>query len=259
MSTDVESLSSILSNAAPPAEEAAPAKVEAEPVIPEAKAEEQPAAKARDEQGRFAKDEKEEKPEISRRDVAAIIDERKKRQEVEAKLKELQAQTPKTDIWTDPEKAISERVTEATAPLRQKFFKMSIRTAEKLHEDFHDAADAFAKATETDSQLVQAMNDADDPGEYIYNIGLHLKEMSDVGGDFSKYKAKLTGEMKAQIADKDKTIAALTAELETLKTAKAELSQVPKTLNRTQSGAAPATGDADPDDLKFITRFGNKR
>lgn len=260
MSTEVESLASILSNVEAP-------KAEAE-------VKEQP----RDETGKFAaevkpevKAEAEVKPEIKpeakvetkseipRRDLAAIIDERKKRQEAETKLRELQAQKPKTDIFEDPDAAIAERLVGHLAPLKEALFEITFEAMRERHQDFDEVAEAFTQASEKDPELIKGMQAAKNPAKYVYTVGLQLKELADVGGDFAKYKEKITGELQGKVEERDKTIAALTAELETLKKSQVELAQVPRSLNKTQSGVAPQSADADPEDIKSIARFKSSR
>lgn len=254
MSTEaVESLSSILSNADAPAVAAhvvaEPAK--AEPVVTE------PVVDAkRDEQGRFAKTE-EEKKQLKPADVAAIIDERRKRQALEQQLTELRGKQPKVDIWENPDAAIAEQIKAATSPMEAKFFNLSMKSARVGREDFDTVAEAFLKASEADPSLVAQMRAHDDPGEFVYQFGKHHMELSEVGGDLTKYRQKLTAESDAKIADRDKTISGLQAEVEALKKAQTNLASVPRTLNTTSSALTPVSGE-DPDDIKSIARFNNR-
>lgn len=253
-----ESIQSILSSAEPPTEEP---KTEAPAQKEEPKAESPKETKpetVRDEHGRFTKqDDKPEKPKVNR-EVAGIIDERRKRQELEVELAKLREAKPKTDIWEDPEKAISERLDEKLQPLQARYFNLSMKTAQRLHEDFQEVAEVFAEKAQSDSRLVQAMRESDDPGEYIYTVGLQLKELGDVGGDFAKYKEKVTGELKAELAERDTKLAAMAAELDALKKQQSELAAIPRSLNRGSEPAPRSIAESDPDDLKSLVRFGNK-
>lgn len=255
MSTEaVESLSSILSNAdAPAAVATEPAKTEpakAEPVVTE------PEAK-RDEQGRFAKTEEEKKP-LKPADVAAIIDERRKRQALEQQLADIKGKQPTVDIWENPEAVMAERIKAATSPMEAKFFNLSMKSARVGREDFDTVAEAFLKASEADPSLVAQMRAHDDPGEFVYQFGKHHMELSEVGGDLTKYRQKLTAESDAKIADRDKTISGLQAELDLLKKSQTDLASVPRSLNSTSSASTPVAGE-DDDNIKTIVRFGNKR
>lgn len=228
-------------------------------VKPEVKAEAQPETKPqeRDEQGKFAKP----KEEMSRRDVAAIIDERRKRQELEARLREMEAKQPeeKVSVFDDEDKAIGSRVSEQTRHLRESLFNQSMQIARLVYKDnFSEAENAFMEAAEGNPALYEGLRNSPNPGEYIYTVGLQFRELADVGGDFVKYREKVGSQYQTQLAEKDAQLAAMKAELEAVKQAKADLESIPRSLNNASSGAQPKPGQEDPEDLKAITRFGKK-
>lgn len=271
MSETQESLSSILSGSpatdVKPAESAAAApsaakEPESKPIETAKPVEEKP-DRARDEAGKFAKAERpEEKPaEKPRADVAAIMDERRKRQALEQRIRELEGgQKPKEkpSVFENEDAAISSRVDERTGPLQERLFKQSMKLARLTYgESFSAAEAAFAEAAERDDRLVAAWQAADDPGEYVYAVGLQIRELADVGGDFMKYREKVTGELKGQLSEKDTRIKALEGELEALKKAHADLESLPSSLNGATSGPSPKVTDADADSLNKIVRFGN--
>jgi hypothetical protein len=265
MSVEAESIQSILGespfvtgeSSAPPAVETkteAPAEIKQE--SPESKPD-----RARDETGKFAKAEEKpaEKPaEKPRADVAAIIDERRKRQEAEQRYADLLAQTQKPvekpSVFDNEDAAISARVTEGTRGLRESLYKMSVKTARALYKDFGDAEQAFSEAMERDPRLIQGLQNSDDPGEFIYSMGIHVRELADVGGDLMKYRDKVTAASQSKLDEQSKQIAAMTAEIETLKKSQAELAAVPRSLNGLPSTPAKA-GDEDADDIRSIVRF----
>jgi hypothetical protein len=270
MSASEESLSDILAGKDPaPVQAPEPAKGEKEAAPPAAKeskpVEESAEAKAaRDEKGRFAKAEEKpaEKQEKPRADVAAIIDERRKRQAAEQRLAELMQQhkpAEKPSVFENEDRAIGSRVDEGVAPLREMLYKMSLKTARAVYKDFGDAEQAFSEAMEKDERLLQGLRASDDPGEYIYTMGIHVRELADVGGDLMKYRDKITGSMKTEIETRDARIKALEAELATAKEAQTDLDSVPRSLNNTSSGSAPKPGSADPENLRNIVRFGNPK
>lgn len=272
MSETQESLSSILSGSSPatdvkPAAEPAAAtpSVAKEP----AETTEKPAQKAekpdqaRDESGKFAKAEKpeEKQPEKPRADVAAIMDERRKRQALEQRIRELEGtQKPKEkpSVFDNEDAAIASRVDERTGPMAERLFRQSMKIARLTYGDsFAEAEQAFAEAAERDERLVEAWRNADDPGEYVYTVGLQIKELADVGGDFVKYREKVTGDLKGQLSERDARIKALEAEVESLKKAQTDLESIPSSLNGATSGPSPKVTDADADSLTKIVRFGN--
>ncbi len=220
-------------------------------------------ARARDEAGKFAKVEtkvetKEDKP---RPDVAAIIDERRKRQAAEARLREIEGKqaTQRTSVLEDEDKAFSQRINEGTRGLREQNYKLSVRLARIEHgEAFSEAETAFAEAAERDDRLIAGLQASDDPGEYIYSLGLQIKELASVGGDFVKYRQKITADSTKQLADRDARIKALEGELEATKKAKADLEALPTSLN--SKGSSASSKDVGEDDsIANIARFGNKQ
>ena len=281
MSVEQESLSEIIGNRFGGTKAEAPAST-GEPekpaeAAPPAAAKEEPAPeadkpqRARDETGKFTKAEepaekpaeKAEKPKLSTAEVAAIIDERRKRQEAEQRYADLLKQTQKPaerpSVFENEDAAISSRVAEGNQPLREAIYKLSVKAARGLYKDFGDAEQAFLEAMEKDERLLHGLRQSDDPGEYIYTMGIHVRELADVGGDLMKYRDKVTAVSQSKIDDQAKQIAALTAEVESLKKAQSDLESVPRSLNNTSSGSSPKAGDEDPEDIRSIARFGNQR
>jgi hypothetical protein len=277
MSTSEESLGEIMSGTGglwkePPAkvstgETTAPPAV-TEPPKADVKPVEGKTDATRDESGRFKKAEGEtpaEKPLETkpRADVAAIIDERRKRQEADKRyadlLASIQKPAEKPSVFDNEDAAISSRVAEANQPIRETIYKLSLKTARAVYKDFGEAEQAFADALEKDDgRLLQGLRASDDPGEFIYTMGIHVRELADVGGDLMKYREKVTGSMKGEIETRDARIKALEAELAAAKELNSDLDNVPRSLNNTSSGASPKAGEEDPEDLKSIVRFGNK-
>lgn len=268
--SDSESIQSILGESPfVTGETAAPPAVETKP---EAPAEVKPEVDAkpdrvRDESGKFAKAEAKaeekaaekpaEKPKLSSAEVAAIIDERRKRQEAEQKYADLLAKTQKPgekpSVFENEDAAISARVAEGTRGLRESMYKLSVKAARGVYKDFAEAESAFAEAMERDPRLIVGLQQSDDPGEYIYTMGIHVRELADVGGDLMKYREKVSAVSQSKIDEQAKQIAALTSEIETLKKSQAELAAVPRSLNGLPSTPAKA-GDGD-DDINSIVRF----
>jgi cell division protein FtsB len=265
-----ESLSSILSGADPVRESAeAPAEVKTETQATEKTA-------VRDESGKFAKageapaqveakpaEPQKAEPAKVRPDVAAIIDERRKRQALEAELQQLRQQvqqpTAKPSVFEDEDAAISARVQEHLAPLREGLFYQSMRSAKLTHgAEFEAAEAAFAEEAERNPQLVAQLRASHDPGEFVFAEGLRIKEMADVNGNFLQYREKLTAGHAAALAEKDTRISALQAELDALKKTNADLQSLPRSLNKSPSGA-PKAGEEDDEDIGSIVRFNNRK
>ena len=265
MDEQVESLSSILGDT--PFSTGEPAKADTAPPA-EAPKVETPTAEVvetkpeptRDESGRFAPKTEvkpEEKPPITKADVAAIIDERRKRQELERELAQLRQQNPKpkTDIFENPDLAINERLSDQLNPLRNQIFELQLQLAKTQMPDFDDAVITFLKAAESNPVLKHQADTAPNELQFIYQEGLRLKELGAVGGDIHKYREKVTAEANAKISERDQEIQSLKAQLEALTKAHSELSAVPRSLNQMQSGSAPKVTDADPEDINQLVRF----
>lgn len=261
MSDEVESLSSILGDSAfnkgePAKAEPAPPAVESKaeaPVTPEATPTPEAKAPVRDESGRFApKAEAKETP--TRADIAAIIDERRKRQELERRVQELTSGQPKADFWSDPEKALEERVSALVNPLHSQNLQLRVDMARLKNPDFDDAMMAYLEAAQKDEVLKHQADNSPDPLEFIYREGKRIKELAPYGGDLNKRDEARFGELKAEVAKKDELLKAMQAQLDAVTKSQAELAAVPRSLNAEQSGT-PKAADADPDDLRKIVRF----
>lgn len=248
-----------------------PAKAEPVEAKDEPKGEEAapPAATERDEAGRFkAKDEAEKPAEAAKPEgqeteqksakqdkasgqLAALMAERAKRQELERELAQLRAGNqpstaqPETDIFTDPEKAVQTLVEKQVAPLRQRFFNMSMQAAQgRYGDEFDAAAEHFMVLAEANPNLSQQLRAAEDPGEFVYLVGTSTPE-------FRQAQAKKATEA---LAAKEAENAALKAEIEALKKGQSARDAVPDSLNRQPSGSVPER-EADQEDAMNIVRF----
>lgn len=274
MSTDSESLSSILSGSsafAPSAPEtpatddkpvidtgAAEGRVDkiTETAAPSAAKEAPEVSKEtkepqRDESGRFAKAETKAEKAEPMVPLSALLAERAKRQNPETPK-------PKTSVLDNEDQAFNERLTEHTEPLRKAVFEMSVEFARSRYEDFNEVASVFSKAAESDPRLWDHMRTASNPAMYVYQVGKQFAELAPFGGDLLRYRSHITSEASGKLTEAEKRIQALEAELTTIKKGKAELDAVPRSLNSSGSGAQPTVADTDPEDIRSIVRFGNK-
>lgn len=259
----VESLSSILSGKG---ESAAPAVAEpASPAVEPAKTETvepESRAQTRDDSGRFAKEQQEPpKAEVKAEParaadpksepmvpLSALLAERARRKAPEAK-------GPKADFWDDPEKALSERLTEHVEPLRSENFQLQLEVSKLRYPDFDDAVMAFLKASQADEVLKWQADNSPNPLQFIYREGKRLKTLEPYGGDFGKYSESITADLTKKLSDKDVELSAARAEIESLKKAQANLESIPRSLNKGNEGAPRSTAEADPDDLNSLVRF----
>lgn len=263
---EVESLSSIISGKGETAPveraEPTPASPAAEPEKSETK-EPETKAPSRDDSGRFAKTEAKEEPKQEPKDeldgrTVALRAERERRRQLEARLRELEAKPPeaKVSIFEDEEKGVTQRVQEHLRPLRETNFNMSMKLARLTYkDDFDKAEQAFSEAAESDARLYEQLRSSADPGEFIYTIGTQIAELGPVGGNFAKYREKITGEFKGELSRRDEQIKALTAEIESLKKSQEALESIPRSLNKGTESAPRSKAEADPEDIHSLVRF----
>lgn len=204
--------------------------------------------RARDEHGRFTKPQAE--PAVDGR-TQALREERRKRQELEAKLAQFEAQKPKTDFFENPTQAFKENISAELAPLQERFFKLSLKSARAINPDFDEVSESFAQAAESDPRLHEALRAADDPGEFIYTVGKQIRELSDVGGDITKYRTKIEGEWKGKYGELETRLRALEAENAALKASREKAALIPQSTNA-EASAPNGAGYAGPTPLKAL-------
>jgi hypothetical protein len=272
---ETESLSSILSSTFSKGESAPAPKAEVAPAPPAeapkvetvdaTKTEPETKASTRDEAGRFTKAEtKTDEPEARERSglSVAIKEARERARRAEARLAEIQAKeapAQKVSIFDNEDEGISQRVSEATRPLRETNFNMSVKLARLTYKDSYDAAEAaFFDSAEADQRLYQQLRNAADPGEFIMTVGTQIAELAPVGGDFVKYREKVTGELKGELSKRDEQIKLLNEQVEALKKSQVALESIPRSLNKGNESAPRSNAEADDDDIRSIVRFGTK-
>jgi len=165
------------------------------------KAHQEKEQRARDEGGRFAKDEQKEeakpeepkveakpepKQEMSEKErafLAAAQEERRKRQDLERRLAEIESAKPKETktFWDDPEghlKSFEQKLQQASVQTK-------LQTAEAIarsrYQDFDEKVTVFAEILQSTPGLHAQWLQSPDPAEFAYRLGKHTKELRDVG------------------------------------------------------------------------------
>lgn len=178
----------------------------AEPVVEQQEeAPPQPVERPRDEHGRFApKGEEEsaspapveEKPPLEH---PALIGERRRRQEAEQRLAELEArlnQQPApapVDIWEDTQgwqsqfrdQILSEAEQRALARFEERNIARSATAARSKYQDYDDVVGVFGDLTRANPLLERQLRDAENPGEFAYTTAKTHLELQQHGGDIS--------------------------------------------------------------------------
>lgn len=248
-------LAEILGGATAPDESAStvekPVETPAEPVAatpetPEPTTTVEQPAQPRDERGRFASN-TETKPvhEEHKVPVAALIEERRKRQELEQRLQ----QQPVTDeqFWQSPTQAAQQMLQPTVQAMQEQMenyrFDMAEALTRSLHQDYDQVREAFlAKraagdpwALAIDAQMRQQPN----PAKFVYDQWSRVTAMESIG-DLNAYRQKIEAEVRAKV----------------LKELRPEVPDVPRSLNSEPSATAPtATTSFEPTPLSNI--FGN--
>lgn len=212
----------------------------------------------RDEKGRFApKEDTGEAPAQEQTGAppapdhvprAALQDERRKRQELEARLQMLEQQSRQPqqpqempDFWENPNAVISNQVDQAVSQALQRWqvqqlqekADMAEAAARAKYQDYDDAFAKFREQIEVNPSLIQQMRQANDPAEFAYQRGKQAIDMADP----DTYRAKIEAEVRAKL--------------------EAEMLARPQSLPQTTAGLRSVAGRGGPEwtgptDLKSI-------
>jgi len=175
--------------------------------------------------------------------IGALLDERDKRKDAVARAdaleKQLEEKKEAPNFWENPEATIASIKEELRAENDAKIEELkggfknawlahsSEAAAEKYGDEvYRPIAETFAKAAQTNPELVNRLYNSANMGEFIYKTGLQMQQMDESGGDLeslhNKWKAEWLAEQKAA---KDTT--------------DDKLNQVPESLTDTQSTGSP--------------------
>lgn len=129
--------------------------------------------------------------------------ERRKRQDLERQLQELQTKAPASTepaktFWDDPEGWMSRHQEQQ----RQEALKQRLGVAEMLarskYSDFDDKVATFTEMAKTTPGLIQAWLASPDPAEYAYRAGKNQMELREAGS-IDGLKAKIEKELRLKI------------------------------------------------------------
>lgn len=138
----------------------------------------------------------------------AVLDERRKRQNLENKLRELEArlhqptqqyepqQAP--DWYAEPEQAAAALQAEVQHRMYQTAVYQSEMIMRDKHADYDEVSQLFAEAAQQDFNLALAVFQHPFPAEYAYAVGKQIMLMQEIGNDPGAYRAKLEAEILAK-------------------------------------------------------------
>ena len=158
----------------------------------------------------------------------ALRSERDKRQAAER-----EEPKPKTSWDEDPDKALEERLSEQTQNAENRFYMLCENLVKAKHDDFDDVVKAFMEGAEDDpvlaGQVYQQMGMEANPAEYLYSFAKNRAEMSDVGGDLSKYKESIEQPLNVKLEELQKQNKELSDQLQSLGKLSPSLNDEPST------------------------------
>ena len=178
----------------------------------------------------------------------ALRSERDKRQAAERDEKP----KPKTSFDEDPDKAIEEALSVQEQKTENRFYLLCENLVKAKHDDFDEVVNVFMESTEDDQvlagQVYQQMGMEANPAEYLYSFAKNRTEMSDVGGDLSKYKESIEQPLNVKIEELQKQNKELSDQLQSLGKLSSSLNDEPSTA-QASIDAASASEPTPMDDI----------
>ena len=167
---------------------------------------------------------KQEMSDKERAFLAQAIDERNKRQALEARLKALEAaqqpQEPSKTFWDDPESKFKEFEQKMSGVVTNTRLNTTEMIARSKHPDFDENLAVFQQIVQNTPGIWQQALDSPDPAEFAYKTGKNYKDLQDAGNiDTLKdriekeVRIKIEAELKAKEEAKIKERAALPGSL----------------------------------------------
>jgi hypothetical protein len=151
----------------------------------------------------------EQKQDFSERErafLATAQEERRKRQELEERIKALE--TPKEapkPFFEDPDGALKQRddqIAQTRMEFQQMMFQTRLQSAEEIarikYQDYDQAVEIFKEVAGQAPGLIQQCMASPNPAEFAYKLGKHHKEMRDVGS-VDAYKQKIEKELRIKL------------------------------------------------------------
>lgn len=129
----------------------------------------------------------------------AMQEERRKRQAVEARLRELEQPKKEIDPWTDLPGALKSEREQIQETLFVERCNLTAEIARQKHTNYDEMQAAFLEAAEADPSLFSRLRQERNPAEFAYKHGLLHRELGSVNGDPVAYRAKLETDIRAKV------------------------------------------------------------
>lgn len=134
---------------------------------------------------------------------AAIQDERRKRQELEAKLKQYEQhlqkreQAPPPDWYAEPERAAQVMQQQVQYQITQTKVALSQDWARTQYQDYDEMEQVFTEAAQQQPHLWQQLYSHPNPAKFAYQQAKKLKVMQEIGDDPDAYRQRIIAEYQA--------------------------------------------------------------
>ena len=129
----------------------------------------------------------------------AMREEREKRQALEAKLRELQTPKQPVDPWSDLPGALKSTQEQIREELFIERCNLTEEIVRQRHADFDAVREVFVEAANANPALWAQIRQERNPAEFVYREGLRIRELKDVNGDFTAYRAKLEKDIETRL------------------------------------------------------------
>jgi len=147
--------------------------------------------------------------------VKAVQEERRKRQDLEKRLKEYEAklqqqpqpqqeQYQQPDWFASPEQAAQAMQMQFEQQLFQRSVAMSEIVMREKHTDYDEVSNLFAERAKQDPQLLQRLYQHPFPAQFAYQVGQQIRLMEEIGSDPAAYRAKVEAEIRASLGQPER-------------------------------------------------------
>ena len=141
--------------------------------------------------------------------INALLDEREKRQRLEAELAQLKAQaepakedTTEDDLFSNPAEVLKRVQMEAYAAARRDMINMSEAILFESKPDAQEKIDAFKDAVQQNPTLYQQMLQHPNPAGFAYQEGSKFLSVKSMPNDMAAYEKELRAKIEAELAAK---------------------------------------------------------
>lgn len=143
--------------------------------------------------------------------INALLDEREKRQRLEAEIADLRAKiTPvneekgidEDELFSNPAAVLKRVQEEAYLAARRDMINMSEAILFETKPDAQEKLDAFKGAVQANPSLYQQMIQSPNPAGFAYQVGQQYLQMKSMPTDMGKYEQELRAKIEAEMAAK---------------------------------------------------------